>query len=66
MAYTRKTRDVYELHADYGYGDGWEYVTTEHSRERIRARQREYRENCPQYATRIIIKRERIEENATA
>lgn len=29
MAYVRKTKDEYQLLANYGYGDGWEYVIAE-------------------------------------
>jgi hypothetical protein len=63
MAYTRKTRDTWELHVNYG--SGYEHEVTEYSRKEIRARVREYRENCPEYALKVRTKREKIspEEN---
>ena len=51
MAYQRKTRDVYRLFVDYG--QGWEHELDEFSLREIRQRQKEYRENCPQYPTRV-------------
>jgi hypothetical protein len=60
MAYTRKTRDTYELQGNYGHGDGWECLTAEDSRAEIRQRLKEYRENeGGNY--RIVKKRERID-----
>ncbi len=56
--YIRKTRDVWEIHVDYG--QGWEYEIAEFSFSEARARRREYRENCPQYPLKIVRKRERI------
>lgn len=44
------------------YGQGWEYELTEYSRDEIRQRRKEYRENCPQYPTKVVMKREKIEE----
>lgn len=60
MAYKRKTRDVWVLYVDYG--QGWEYELTGYSRDEIRQRRKEYRENCPQYPTKVVMKREKIEE----
>lgn len=51
MSYQRKTRDVYRLFVDYG--QGWEHELDEFSLREIRQRQQEYRENCPQYPTRV-------------
>ena len=59
MAYIRKTKDIFELQGNYGYGDGWECLTAEESRREIRERLREYRENeGGRY--RIVRKREPI------
>lgn len=55
MLYKRKTQDEFQLHVNYGYG--WEHETSESSRKDAKRVQREYRENSPEYATKIIIKR---------
>lgn len=62
MAYKRKTRDVWNIEANYGYGHGWEVEYSEYSFREAKERIKEYRENCPQYPVRIIKKRERIED----
>jgi hypothetical protein len=64
MTYIRKTRDVFELHVNYGYGHGWEHELSEATLRDARARQREYRDNCPEYPTKIRRTRERIEQRA--
>lgn len=51
MAYVRKTSDEYRLWINYG--QGWEYEVNETSRKEIRERRKEYRENCPEYATKV-------------
>ena len=56
----RKTREVFELWVNYGYGDGFEHEITENTKAEARQRRREYRENCPQYPVEIRVKRERI------
>lgn len=61
MAYVRKTRDVWELYVYYGDTYGWEYELAEYSLDEARQRQKEYRENCPQYPTKIVMRRERID-----
>lgn len=61
MAYQRKTKDVWHFYVDYGYG--WEHELDEYSRAEIRQRQKEYRDNCPQYPTKVVKGRERIESN---
>lgn len=61
MAYQRKTRDVWRMYVDYGFG--WEYELTEYSGKEISQRRKEYRENCPQFPTRVCKGRERIEIN---
>jgi len=60
-SYVRKTRDVWDIEQNFGYGDGWEVVTTETSFREARDRRREYRENQPEYPVRIRKRRERIE-----
>lgn len=59
MAYTRKTRDTFELHVNYG--QGWEYEIEEDTLRAARQQQRDYRDNCPQYPTKVVRRRERIE-----
>ena len=61
MAYQRKTRDIWKLMVDYG--QGWECELTEFTRAEAKQRLKEYRENCPQYPARIVMGRERIEDN---
>jgi len=56
--YVRKTRDTYELWINYGYG--WEHELTEDSFREYRERRKEYRENCLQYPTRLVRRREKI------
>ena len=46
--YTRKTVDEFQLWVDYG--QGFEHEISEESRDELRQRVKEYRENCPQYA----------------
>lgn len=43
MAYVRKTRDEWQLRANYG--EGWDFVLAEETKEDILARAREYRAN---------------------
>lgn len=61
MAYQRKTRDVWRFYVNYGYG--WEHELDEFSLREVRQRQKEHRENCPQYPTRVVKSRERIEKD---
>jgi hypothetical protein len=56
----RVTRDVWDVQADYGYGHGYETVTAETSLAEARARLREYRENEPGVAFKLVKTRERI------
>lgn len=58
--YVRKTRDVWELHVNYGHGDGWEHEVSEDSWPEMRDRLREYRQNCPQYPVKAIRRREKV------
>jgi hypothetical protein len=60
MAYKRKTRDVWYIYVNYGFGDGWEHETTETSREDMKVNRKAYRENC-NYPFKIKKTRERIE-----
>lgn len=60
MAYKRKTRDCWRLYVDYG--EGWEYEGTDYSKADARKTQKAYSENCPQYPTKIVKGRERIQE----
>ena len=62
MAYRRKTKDEYRLYINYGYGHGWEHETTEESWKELKEQQKCYRENCPQYPTKCVIKRVSIQE----
>ena len=57
----RKTRDVYEVRGDYGYGHGYEMVTAEVDPKAARQRLREYRRNEPGVPFRIVRVREPIE-----
>ena len=59
MTYQRKTRDVWRLYVNYGYG--WEYEFEEDSLSEIKKRKKEYRENCPQYPIKVVKGRERID-----
>lgn len=63
MPYQRKTRDVWKLMVNYGYGHGWEHELTEFTIAEARQRLKEYRENCPQYPARIVMAREKIEKD---
>jgi hypothetical protein len=60
MSYTRKTRDVYHFLVRYPGPHGWEHETTEDSLQDAIAQKRCYRENCPEYPTRIVRKREKV------
>jgi hypothetical protein len=58
MAYQRKTIDLFIVQGLY-YGQ-WEDETTETSRREGIERLKEYRQNMPEYAHRLIKQRERI------
>lgn len=60
MSRERKTVDCWRLYVDYGYGDGFEHELTEYTPQDARQRRKEYAENCPQYATKIVKGRERV------
>jgi hypothetical protein len=59
MARKRTTRDEWQLHVNYG--QGWEHEISEDTFREARARQKEYRENCPQYATKIVSRRVKLD-----
>lgn len=54
----RKTRDVWEVRGNYGYGHGFETVTAELTLSEARQRLREYRENEPGVPFKIVKTRE--------
>jgi len=58
--YTRKTKDEYQLHINYGYGQGWEHELSEDTHKEINQRVREYRENCPEYPVKVVVKRVKV------
>ena len=58
MSYQRKTRDVWHLFVNYEYG--WEHELDEFTRSAIKQRVKEYRENCPQYPTKVTKGREKL------
>ena len=58
--YVRRTKDVWKLFVDYG--QGYEYELSEESLSEAKQRVREYRENCPQYPTKIKRCREKLAE----
>ena len=62
MAYQRKTRDIFVLQSNYGYQHGWEDTTYEDTWRAARAQLTCYRENQPEYAHRVIKRRERIDQ----
>jgi hypothetical protein len=57
---TRKTRDEWQLHVNYG-SHGWEHELTEDTFKEARERRKEYRENCPQYPCKIVKRRVKLE-----
>jgi hypothetical protein len=59
MTYQRKTRDVFTVQGFY-FGT-WEDETSENTRREAIERLKEYRENMPEYAHRLIKTREKIE-----
>ncbi len=60
MAYVRKTKDVYEIQGNCGYG--WDCETTEETMKEAKAQAKCYRENV-NYPIRIVKKREKIDSN---
>ena len=56
--YQRKTRDEYEIEANYG--QGWEVVTTEETYKAAKERQAEYYRNEQGVPFRIVFHRVKI------
>ena len=63
IMYKRKTIDTWELHVNYGYAHSFENEITEYTRQEIKQRVKEYKENVPQYALKVIKKREKLVDN---
>jgi hypothetical protein len=59
MTYKRKTMDLFVIQGLYS--GTWEDETAETNRREGITRLKEYRENMPEYAHRLIKKRERVE-----
>ena len=57
MAYTRKTKDVYNIVTNYGYG--WEVECSEDDYKEAKQRLKEYRENTSAQV-KLEKKRERL------
>lgn len=57
MAYQRKTKDVYNIVTNYGYG--WEVECTEDTYKEAKQRLKEYRENTSAQV-KLKKKRERL------
>ena len=57
MAYTRKTKDVYNIVTNYGYG--WEFECTEETYKEAKQRLKEYRDNTTAQI-KLEKKRERL------
>lgn len=61
MAYVRKTRDEFDIEANYG--QGYELETSESNRKEARAQIKTYRENGINVPMRIVKRRVRIEQS---
>ena len=59
MSSQNKFKYLYVLQANYGYGHGWEDECQGEDHRKIYQHLREYRENAPEYAYRIVQRRER-------
>lgn len=55
--YIRKTKDIYEIQVNYGYG--WDVETTEENYNDAKVQLKCYRDNVS-YPVRIVKKREKI------
>ena len=60
MSYTRKTRDVFVIQTYTGHTYGWERVSVSETRKEGQRTLEEYRENQPEYAHRMMMRREHI------
>lgn len=61
MTRPRKTRDVWRIFVNYGFGHGWEHEISEYDIRSARRVLREYRDNAPQYPARMRKGREPIQ-----
>jgi hypothetical protein len=61
-ARVRKTKDIWVVQGNYGYGHGWEDVNAEETWTDAKRSIREYRENEPGVSFRVRKKREKIGE----
>lgn len=59
MTYSRKTRDEYDI--EQRTTEGWEIVNSEATRRDAQRSAREYRENQPEFAVRIVKRRVRVQ-----
>lgn len=59
MAYTRKTRDEYDI--EQNWGQGWEVVCSEDTASEARQRRKEYRANQPEASVRIKKRRVKLQ-----
>lgn len=57
MAYQRKTKDEYQLQANYKCGDGWEVVLTEDTKAEALEQKKSYLANMPEYPYKVVKKR---------
>lgn len=61
MTYVRKTKDIWEIQTNYGYG--WEVENTEENLVDAKRSLKEYRENSfGRYSTRLVKKRIKTKE----
>lgn len=56
MVKERKTIDTWQIHVNYGYGDGWEHECTEFDYRTALEQLKAYRDNCP-YPVKVIKRR---------
>ena len=57
MPHARSTVDTWELHVNYG--QGWEHETTEFTLKDAREQRKTYRDNCPEFPTKLVRRRVR-------
>ena len=65
MRYQRKTRDVWEVRGNYGFGDGFECVCASLDRWEARRDLRSHRENEPGVPFKLVRTREPIPRQET-
>lgn len=58
MAYQRKTSDIFVIESNYGHG--WEETTASEARREALEDLKAYRLNQPEYAHRLIKRREYV------